>query len=378
MDSREIGRSVEGRALTVRLLGQEGGALRVLFVCGQHGDERGIRRGIRHFLRRHGESIARAFPELHLAVLEDVNPDGFAARTRANAQGIDLNRDHLRLRAPETRALHAFIRQWRPHLVVDFHNYPSRRSYLVSRRLRLGWDVCMDIPTNPAARGCGDEAAFAQLFERLGQVAQAHGHLFGRYGLYGRDGSFRHGTPQLGDARNTITLRHEIPALLVEARNPSRLDTAEDRSLMRTAIAATAWEICRWAMEEQDYLLSYRLTAKAGACIPLGYRRSPGAGMAVPVRDLDSGAQHWLEPDRDRCRVEARRHRLLPERYRISERERELLLRQGYEVMPPRQGREPWEVCVEQRGGRLLALILDSASRYGAGKERLREELIYG
>lgn len=378
MSSWEIGRSVQDRPLTVNFLGREGSALRLLFVCGQHGDERGIRRSLRHFLRRHGPAVAQAFPQLHLAVCGDANPDGFAARTRANAQGIDLNRDHLRLRAPETQALHSFIRQWQPHLVVDFHNYPARRSYLVSRRLRLGWDICIDIPTNPAARACGDEATFAQLFARLGHVAQEHGHLFGRYGLYRRDGSFRHGTPQLGDARNTITLRHEVPALLVEARNPSRFDTADDRTLIRTAVAATAWEICRWAVDEQDHLLSYRLTAKAGACIPLGYRRSPGAGMAVPVRDLDSGAQHWLEPDRDRCRVEARRHRLLPQRYRISERERDLLLRHGYHVLPPTQGRQHWEVNVEQRGGRLLALILDTASRYGTGRKTLYEELIHG
>lgn len=364
MSRLEIGRSSEGRVITVRLLGRDDSQLRVLLVCGQHGDERAIRKGVHRFLGRRGESLTKEFSQLQLAAIEDANPDGFAARSRTNAQGIDLNRDHLRLLAPETRAMHDFIRQWQPHLVVDFHNYPSRRSYLVSQRLRLGWDICLDIPTNPAVRGHGAETSLNRLFERLTQVAQVHGYMFGRYGLYGHDGSFRHSTPQLGDARNTITLRHEIPTLLVEARNPTRLDSPGERSLVRTAITETAWEICRWAVDERDYLLAYRLPAKLGTCIPLGYRRSSRPGIAVPVWDLDSAMYRWLEPIRDRSHIEARRHRLLPKCYQINETERALLLRHGYQVVTPQHGRQQWEVCVEQRGGRLLALILDSDSRY--------------
>lgn len=40
---------------------------------------------------------------------------------RANARGLDLNRDFIKLEAPETRALVKFLNAWNPHLFIDTH-----------------------------------------------------------------------------------------------------------------------------------------------------------------------------------------------------------------------------------------------------------------
>jgi len=40
---------------------------------------------------------------------------------RANAQGLDLNRDWIKLEAPETRAIVRFLTEWDPHLTIDTH-----------------------------------------------------------------------------------------------------------------------------------------------------------------------------------------------------------------------------------------------------------------
>ena len=40
---------------------------------------------------------------------------------RANAAGLDLNRDFMKLEAPETRALVRFLNAWDPHLSIDTH-----------------------------------------------------------------------------------------------------------------------------------------------------------------------------------------------------------------------------------------------------------------
>lgn len=40
---------------------------------------------------------------------------------RENAQGLDLNRDFIKLEAPETRGLVKFLNDWDPHLFIDCH-----------------------------------------------------------------------------------------------------------------------------------------------------------------------------------------------------------------------------------------------------------------
>jgi hypothetical protein len=248
--------------------------------------------------------------------------------------------------------------------VVDFHNYPARRKHLVAQRLRLGWDVCLDIPTNPAAGCRADAQPLHRLFEALREAARTQGFHFGRYGIYKQDGSFRHGTPQLGDARNTITLRYETPTLLIEARNPSRGDLAEDREMLRSAIAGTAREICRWAVSEASFLQDFSLPAKEGSRIPMGFLRRAGVGVTVPVRSIENGALGEMGPARDRCRVDGRRHRVLPASYRVPSDVLDVLERQEYDMRQIKDGMGEWVVPVAQTGGRMLALLLDEESRY--------------
>ncbi|APW63002.1 DPP IV N-terminal domain-containing protein [Paludisphaera borealis] len=40
---------------------------------------------------------------------------------RGNARGLDLNRDFIKLEAPETRAIVGFFNTWKPHLFIDTH-----------------------------------------------------------------------------------------------------------------------------------------------------------------------------------------------------------------------------------------------------------------
>jgi hypothetical protein len=40
---------------------------------------------------------------------------------RANAQGLDLNRDHMKLESPEAHSLVAFMRSYDPHVLMDLH-----------------------------------------------------------------------------------------------------------------------------------------------------------------------------------------------------------------------------------------------------------------
>jgi hypothetical protein len=61
---------------------------------------------------------------------------------RANAQGLDLNRDYIKAEAPETRASLAMFRAWDPDLFVDLHTTDG--SY-------HGYALTYAPPLNPAA-----------------------------------------------------------------------------------------------------------------------------------------------------------------------------------------------------------------------------------
>ncbi len=61
---------------------------------------------------------------------------------RENAQGLDLNRDYIKLESPEARALVRLFRRWDPHLTVDLHT--TNGSY-------HGYHLTYSTPLHPSA-----------------------------------------------------------------------------------------------------------------------------------------------------------------------------------------------------------------------------------
>ena len=127
-----VGHSVEGRRIVAYELGDPAAARKVLVVGCLHGNECG---GIAvvNRLRRLGPLAG-----VDLWLVPDANPDGHRAGTRANAHGVDLNRNFphqwRRLRGefysgprpasePETRALMRLIRRLRPTVTIWFHQH---------------------------------------------------------------------------------------------------------------------------------------------------------------------------------------------------------------------------------------------------------------
>lgn len=127
-----IGRSVDGRPIELRRIGEPGAPRRVLVVGSIHGDERA------------GVAVTRALRAavppagVQLLLVDTANPDGTAANTRGNAHGVDLNRNFpLAWRPlggvylsgprpasePETRALSRLILRERPEASVWFHQH---------------------------------------------------------------------------------------------------------------------------------------------------------------------------------------------------------------------------------------------------------------
>jgi murein peptide amidase A len=119
-----IGRSVQGRPITMTRVGDPGATRRILVVGQVHGDEP-AGRGIVNALR-----ASTPTPDTQLLLVRDLNPDGFAHRTRENAHGVDLNRNSPQGWAgagarpwsePEARAIRSVVLRERPALTIYYH-----------------------------------------------------------------------------------------------------------------------------------------------------------------------------------------------------------------------------------------------------------------
>ena len=130
-----FGHSVQGRGLRVARVGYADSPVKVLVVGLIHGDEPSGRAIAR---RLHDQ---RAPDGVALYLLDALNPDGLARRTRQNARGVDLNRNFgWRWRRqgtpgstyysgprpfsePESRAAKRLIGRVRPDITVWYHEH---------------------------------------------------------------------------------------------------------------------------------------------------------------------------------------------------------------------------------------------------------------
>jgi protein MpaA len=127
-----IGHSVAGRPIRAYESGDFDSSDRVLVVGCIHGNEAaGIAVATQLI-------AARPSSELDLWIVPDLNPDGLAAGTRGNADGVDLNRNfpwrwrplsgsfysgRRPLSEPESTSAYELIRRIRPEISIWFHQH---------------------------------------------------------------------------------------------------------------------------------------------------------------------------------------------------------------------------------------------------------------
>ncbi len=103
----------------------------VLLVAQQHGDEPAGSEALIVLAQELALGRLQALTErINVIILPRANPDGAAVRQRVTASGIDANRDHLLLKTPEAQAQAQLMRDYRPAVVVDAHEYTVVGRYL--------------------------------------------------------------------------------------------------------------------------------------------------------------------------------------------------------------------------------------------------------
>ena len=323
MDSSQttiIGRSREDRPILCLRRGSLSAALKLLVLAGQHGDERSSRRTLQSFLDSPADEVASRLPSIQLAIVPEANPDGCAARSRCNADGLDLNRDHQLLLSDETAAIHQFVRRWQPHVILDLHNYPSRRRHLLERNVVLNHDVFIDVPSHPAilARpsrvNCGEV-----LRDLLGAIA-ARNVCAGRYIIVGASDLARHSTPDVVDARNGLALRYGAFTLLVENRQPRRDETADERLRLREAQERALWAVLEWLDTHHARFTTLAALGPPapGTPVPVHFKYCYAAsGLQLVCRDLHQGRPTCVTFSRYLASLVVRRAVALPAAYAV-------------------------------------------------------------
>ncbi|MGX1880868.1 M14 family metallopeptidase [Streptomyces sp. NPDC055287] len=229
-----IGTTKQHRSLQlVRIAAQRHTTTTVLLICSQHGDEPSGREAclttVRDLAYAQDKKTLDFLARTTVLVIPTANPDGRAADTRTNSDNIDVNRDHIALKTAEGRAMAAVIRDHRPDIVYDLHEYGATPPYY-DRDLLALW------PRNLNTHGQVHTEARSLSESYVRPHAEDAGFSSGIYGIWTDPVTGEPVRQVAGDGqerilRNTAGIKHAV-GLLVETRvDPLTTEEKENPAL---------------------------------------------------------------------------------------------------------------------------------------------------
>jgi len=222
----EIVRTSEGRPLQLVELGAPApvgrdAALRrptALLVCSQHGNEPAGREACLGLLRdlafTTDPKLVSLLERTTILVVPAANPDGRAANTRENHDGVDVNRDHVTLATPEARGIAGVVRDWAPDVVIDLHEYGPSQPVVYDDSVLWLWP--RNLNTDQAVHDLAVELGRKYLVPAANDAGFSTDE-YGQQEVADNDVAQTAGDGDEGILRNAMGLRHAL-GILVETR----------------------------------------------------------------------------------------------------------------------------------------------------------------
>ncbi len=148
------GQSVEGRNLYTLFFSssefaKDKSKIKVLIFAQQHGNEQSGKEGALMLASELLKPEYRyLFDKIDLVVVPQVNPDGSEMNKRRNANGKDLNRNHMILTEPETQTLHTLFNRYLFEVTLDVHEYSPYGESWKKYGYRKNADITLGSTTN--------------------------------------------------------------------------------------------------------------------------------------------------------------------------------------------------------------------------------------
>src|SRR5690606_18007551 len=267
-----LGESVQGRPIRLLRIGdpppQVTDRAVLLYVGAQHGNEPAGREALLSLAEQLSTTtdpdVVSFLHQYGVLIVPTLNPDGILAGTRQNANGVDLNRDHIGLVQPETRALARVLGSARPLIVVDQHEGPGG----------LSDDLEFLGPTNPQVR--------SQITSHAAAIISA---MEARAVMGGWSTDVYNGGDGANVLRNCSGLRHSVGVLIESDGDDDSPAGQADRLARHLAMSETVLE---YAVGQVDDLLTDTAEAEQAAA-------AEGAAGTTPF-DLAGDGGVVLDP----------------------------------------------------------------------------------
>lgn len=209
-----------------------------LLVASQHGNEQSAKEAALKILRdlAVGE-LKPLLNHLNVLIIPQANPFGNRFDQRQNGQDLDLNRDHVKLEAPEVRAVHRIFRAWLPEMTLDVHE-KGDDYYRVSIGCVSNVNIhpslqtfSRDIMLSEIEKALGEkEITFKEYLvtQRMG-IDSSAGVTYRPEDSGSRESMMRYSTTDLNDGRNSFGI-YETFSFIQEGASRHDIDTLEERS----------------------------------------------------------------------------------------------------------------------------------------------------